>query len=50
VPLAVNRGTPAVIADPGAEFSKAIRAMSKTLLAPAKQEKKRRFLPTLARA
>jgi hypothetical protein len=24
--------------------------MSKTLLAPAKQEKKRRFLPTLARA
>src|SRR5713226_2167428 len=50
VPLAVNRGTPAVIADPGAEFSKAIRAMSKSLLAPPKQEKKRRFLPSLARA
>src|SRR5437879_7623147 len=50
VPLAVNRGTPAVIADPGAEFSRAIRAMSKSLLAPPKQEKKRRFLPSLARA
>jgi pilus assembly protein CpaE len=50
VPLAVNRGAPAVVADPGAEFSKAIRAMSKSLLAPPKQEKKRRFLPSLARA
>ncbi len=50
VPLAVNRGAPAVISDPGAEFSKAIRSMSKSLLAPPKQEKKRRFLPSLARA
>jgi pilus assembly protein CpaE len=50
VPLAVNRGAPAVVADPGAEFSKAIRAMSKSLLAPPKEAKKRRLFPSLARA
>ena len=50
VPLAVNRGAPAVLADPGAEFSKAIRTMTKTLLAPPKEAKKRRFLPSLVRA
>ncbi len=50
VPLAVNRGAPVVLGDPGAEFSKAIRAMTKTLLAPPKEAKKRRFLPSLARA
>jgi len=51
VPLAVNRGAPAVIADPGAEFSKSIRMMAKTLITPPKQAKKqRRFLPSLARA
>ena len=49
VPLAVNRGAPAVIGDPGAEFSKAVRAMTKTLLAPPKEAKKRRFLPSLAK-
>jgi pilus assembly protein CpaE len=49
VPLAVNRGAPAVISDAGAEFSKAIRAMTKTLLAPPKEAKKRRFLPSLAK-
>jgi pilus assembly protein CpaE len=50
VPLAVNRGTPCVVSDPGSEFSKAIRSMTKSLLTPAKETKKRRFLPTLARA
>ena len=50
VPLAVNRGAPAVIADPGAEFSKAVRAMTKQLLAPSAEARKRRLLPSLARA
>jgi pilus assembly protein CpaE len=52
VPLAVNRGAPAVIADPGAEFSKSIRSMAKLLIAPPADAKKqqRRFLPSLAKA
>jgi pilus assembly protein CpaE len=35
VPLAVNRGKPVVLADPGAEFAKAILALSKELVAQA---------------
>jgi pilus assembly protein CpaE len=52
VPLAVNRGAPAVMADPGAEFSKAIRTMAKSLVTPPKETTKqhRRFLPTIAKA
>jgi pilus assembly protein CpaE len=50
VPLSVNRGTPAVISDPGAEFSKAIRSLAKALLTPPKEAKRRRFLPTLVKA
>ena len=50
VPLSVNRGTPAVISDPGAEFSKAIRSLTKALLTPPKEAKRRRFLPTLVKA
>jgi pilus assembly protein CpaE len=51
VPLAVNRGNPAVLAEPKADFSKAVRAMAKELVAAqavAKQKKK--FMATLARA
>src|SRR4026209_430945 len=51
VPLAVNRGNPAVVSDPKAEFSKAVRAMAKDLVAAqavAKQKKSLRA--TLARA
>src|SRR6476620_5672100 len=51
VPLAVNRGNPAVLAEPKAALSKAIRAMAKDLVASqavAKQKKK--FMATLARA
>jgi pilus assembly protein CpaE len=51
VPLAVNRGNPAVLAEPKAEFSKSVRAMAKELVAAqavAKQKKK--FMATLARA
>ena len=51
VPLAVNRGNPAVVSEPKAEFSKAVRAMAKELVAAqtvAKEKKK--FMATLARA
>jgi pilus assembly protein CpaE len=51
VPLAVNRGVPAVLGDAGAEFSKAIRTMTKQLLAPPQSAKKgKRLLPSLSRA
>jgi pilus assembly protein CpaE len=51
VPLSVNRGAPAVMSDAGAEFSKAVRTMTKQLLAPPKEARKgRRLLPTLSRA
>jgi pilus assembly protein CpaE len=49
VPLAVNRGTPAVVADAGCDFSRSIRAIAKGLLEP-EQEKKRRLFGALARA
>ena len=49
VPLAVNRGTPAVLAEAGCDFSRAIRSMAKGLLEP-EQEKKRRLFGALARA
>jgi MinD-like ATPase involved in chromosome partitioning or flagellar assembly len=51
VPLAVNRGNPAVLAEPKAEFSKAVRAMAKELVAAqAVAKQKRKFMATLARA
>jgi len=51
VPLAVNRGNPVVIAEEGADVSKAIKSMSKELFAAPKEEgKKRRRLPALARS
>ena len=49
VPLAVNRGTPAVLAEAGCDFSRAVRAIAKGLLEP-EQEKKRRLFGALARA
>ncbi len=51
VPLAVNRGKPAVLAESGAPFSRAVRAMGKQLLAdPAAKSSKRRRLPSLGRS
>jgi len=51
VPLAVNRGNPAVVSDPKAEFSKAVRAMAKELVAAqAVAKQKKSFRATLARA
>ncbi len=49
VPLAVNRGTPAVLAEAGCDFSRAVRSIAKGLLEP-EQEKKRRLFGALARA
>jgi pilus assembly protein CpaE len=50
VPLAVNRGNPVVLAEEGADVSKAIKAMAKELFPVVKEEgKKRRLLPALAR-
>ena len=50
VPLAVNRGNPVVLAEEGADVSKAIKAMAKELFPVTKEEaKKRRLLPALAR-
>jgi len=45
VPLGVNRGKPVVLDDDGAEFSRAIRALAKTVMPkpPAAQQKKRLF-------
>src|SRR5712691_9806932 len=51
VPLSVNRGNPVVLAEEGADVSKAIKAMAKDLFPAVKEEgKKRRLLPTLARS
>ena len=51
VPLAVNRGNPAVLSDSKAEFSRAIRAMAKELVASqAAAKQKKSFMATLARA
>ncbi|MBA3348107.1 MAG: AAA family ATPase [Actinobacteria bacterium] len=49
VPLGVNRGQPPVIGDPTCDFARAIREVSKSLLA-ADAPKKRRMFAGLARA
>ena len=50
VPISVNRGTPAVLADPGSDFSKALMALAK-VIAPAesKSSKQPRKRLSLAR-
>src|SRR5712691_10286492 len=51
VPLSVNRGNPVVLAEEGADVSRAIRTMAKELFPTQKEEgKKRRFIPALARS
>jgi pilus assembly protein CpaE len=51
VPLAVNRGAPAVLADGKADFSRAVRDMAKALVtAQAAAKERRKFLAALARA
>ncbi len=43
VPLAVNRGNPAVVSDPKADFSRAVRAMAKSLQPAAPVQSKKRW-------
>jgi pilus assembly protein CpaE len=51
VPIAVNRGNPAVLAEPGSDYTKAIRELAKAVVpkeAPAQKGKRRSF--SLARS
>jgi pilus assembly protein CpaE len=50
VPVSVNRGTPAVISEPGSDFAKAMTALAKTVMAtePASKRTKKRI--SLARS
>jgi pilus assembly protein CpaE len=52
VPLAVNRGNPAVLADGGAEFSIAVKKIAKALVVQPENQKKpkRGLFPSLAKA
>jgi pilus assembly protein CpaE len=49
VPLAVNRGMPAVVADTGCDFSRAVRSMSKAIVAQAGQQPAKRKMFAVAR-
>ncbi len=50
VPLAVNRGNPAVLSDSKADFSRAVRAMAKELVAAqAAAKQKKSFLASIGR-
>jgi pilus assembly protein CpaE len=50
VPLAVNRGNPAVLSEAGCDFSRGIRDMAKGLLVPEQGKAKKRWLSLPARA
>jgi len=52
VPLAVNRGNPAVVSDPKADFSRAVREMAKALqpASPSKSRKRWGRKQSLAKA
>ena len=51
VPLAVNRGNPAVLADGKSEFSRAVKELAKSLVtAQAVAKERKKFLTALARA
>jgi pilus assembly protein CpaE len=49
VPVAVNRGTPAVISEPGSEFAKAMNELAKAVMTPAEKQTKSRKRLSLAR-
>jgi pilus assembly protein CpaE len=49
VPLSVNRGSPAVLADAQSDFAKAVSAIGKVLVTPQPEAKKRRGLFARAR-
>jgi pilus assembly protein CpaE len=49
VPLAVNRGMPAVVSDGGSDFSRAVRSMSKALAVQAGQQPAKRKMFAVSR-
>jgi pilus assembly protein CpaE len=49
VPLAVNRGVPAIVSDAGCDFSRAVREMSKGLILQGSGQKAKRRMFALAR-
>jgi pilus assembly protein CpaE len=49
VPLAVNRGMPAVVSDGGSDFSRAVRSMSKGLAAQTGQQQAKRKMFAVSR-
>src|SRR3954466_8874501 len=52
VPLSVNRGQPAVLAEPGSDFARAIKDMAGTISKPHAERSatRRRWIPSLAKA
>jgi pilus assembly protein CpaE len=50
VPLAVNRGNPAVLSDAGCDFSRGVRDMAKGLLVPDTAKTRKRWLGLPAKA
>jgi len=50
VPVGVNRGNPAVLSDPGCDFSKAVTQLGATLFPLPKKTRSRRVLPAFAKA
>jgi len=50
VPITVNKGVPAVLAEPGSDFSRAINAMAKGVFPVEEQKRGIRLRPNFARA
>src|SRR6476661_4019151 len=50
VPVSVNRGTPAVISEPGSDFAKAMTALAKTVMATEPTSKRTKKRISLARS
>ena len=50
VPIAVNRGTPAVLSEPGSEFAKALNELAIAVMTPAEKQAKPRKRLSLARS
>jgi pilus assembly protein CpaE len=49
VPISVNRGTPAVISEPGSDFSKAMNSLAKTVMTTEQDTKRSKKRMSLAR-
>ena len=52
VPLSVNRGQPAVLAEPGCDFARAIKEWRRRSSKPQRErgQRRRRWIPSLAKA